>query len=200
MKKISSALPPLRTPDDTQTGTQLSAPGSETPQSGVTNVQPKAIMQRPPADNLRAALFSLQECGLSLTYEVTGSRFPKEGGWEPVMSLKATCSEQIDAEKARKILDALEAPAPRQMIIEALTMCAALTAQPKEDSGGAELRFHGMAARLAEWPGDVVLSALHHWPTRNKWFPTLSEIIAECDARMGNREEIITVANRMLRK
>ena len=192
MKPISSALPQLRMADDTQTGTPPSEHGSAIALSGGTSVQPRAIIERKPAVNLEAALCSLQDCGLSLTYEVTGSRFPASGGWEPVMSLRVKRSEVVDHKQALKIANALEAPARIELIIEWLTMCAALTAQPKEETAGTDLKLRLLSERLQEWPGDIVHDALKDWPVKNKWFPTLSELVAECESRMGNRAQIVS--------
>lgn len=191
MKPISSAIPPLPTADDTQTGTQLSAHGSETRSSGALSVQPNRLLERSPAANLAAAVSSLLDCGLLVRHEVTGSRFPPEGGWEPVMSLTVTSSDSLETETAEKIVDALGAPAPRDKLIEWITVCAVLTVATKDDELSGELKMRAYAERLAEFPGDIVHAVLEEWPRKSKWFPAWAELEAAIQKHMGIRPLLI---------
>ena len=196
MKPISSAIPPLRQDEPTPTGTQLSAPGSATASSGAVSVQPDRLLDRSPADNLAAAVWSLQDCGLFVKHEVTGSRFPTNGTWEPVMTLTVTPSESLEADKAERIIEGLAAPAPIAKLTEWLTVCAALTAAPRDDDMTSELRLRVYTQKLAEFPGDVVRKVLADWPSQSKWFPVWAELEAAMNREMGIRPRLIEQVRR----
>lgn len=105
----------------------------------------------------------------------------------------------MDLDRAGKIIDALDAPAPIEKIIEWLTLCAALTAIAKEEDASATLKLKAYAERLCDYPGDVVHKALKEWPDKNKWFPTWAELRAECEVQCGKRGEFVNEARRILR-
>lgn len=197
MKPISSAitLPPMES--GSKTGMPGLEPGLETRSSGAVSVQPDRLLERSPVDNLAAAVWSLQDCGLSVRHEVTGSRFPNEGAtWEPVMTLTVTPSELLEADKAARIIDALQAPAPVAKLTEWLTVCAALTAAPRDDDMTSELRLRVYTQKLADFPGDVVRKVLAEWPSKSKWFPVWAELEAAMNREMGIRPRLIEQARR----
>ena len=198
MKPISSAITPLLKAASQQTGTPPSESGLETRSSGAVSVQPDRLLERSPADNLAAAVWSLQDCGLSVKHEVTGSRFPQNGTWEPVMTLTVTPSELLEADKAERIIDALEAPAPIAKLTEWVTVCAALTAAPRDDDMTSELRLRVYTQKLADFPGDVVRKVLADWPSQSKWFPVWAELEAAMDREMGIRPRLIQQARRCI--
>lgn len=198
MKPISSAIPPPRQAEPTPTGTPPSERGLETRSSGALSVQPDRLLDRSPADNLAAAVWSLQDCGLSVKHEVTGSRFPSNGTWEPVMTLTVTPSESLEADKAERIIDALGAPAPVSKLTEWLTVCAALTAAPRDDDMTSELRLRVYTQKLADFPGDVVRKVLADWPSQSKWFPVWAEMEAAMNREMGIRPRLIEQARRCI--
>ena len=191
MKPISSAIPQPRLGELTPTGTQLSAPGSATRSNGAMSVQPERLLARTPAENLAAAVSSLQDCGVSVKHEVTGSRFPESGGWEPVMSLTVTSSDSPDRDTAERIVNALSAPAPHEKIMEWLTICAVLTAAPRDDDMTAEFRMKVFAGELANYPGDIVRQALSDWPHKSKWFPAWRELQDVLEKHRGIRPMLV---------
>lgn len=191
MKPISSAITPPPTESCSRTGTQPSAPGSETRSSGALSVQPERLLARTPAENLEAAVSSLRGFGLSVKHEVTGSRFPKDGGWEPVMSLTVTPSGSLDRDGCQRVIDALSAPAPQSTLIEWLTMCAVLTVPTKDDDMTGELKLRAFAQRLSEYPGDIVRHVLEGWPDKSKWFPAWAELKAAIEKHSGVRPLLV---------
>ena len=198
MKPISSAITPVLKGALQQTGTLPSEPGLETRSSGAVSVQPDRLLDRSPADNLAAAVWSLRDCGLSVKHEVTGSRFPSNGTWEPVMTLTVTPSELLEADKVERIIEGLAAPASVARLTEWLTVCAALTAAPRDDDMTSELRLRVYTERLSDFPGDVVRKVLADWPSQSKWFPVWAELEAAMNREMGVRPRLIEQARRCI--
>ena len=125
---------------------------------------------------------------MSLKAEVTGSRFPKSGGWEPIVTIKAKASDDCDWDSVAKITHSLTAPASDQQIIEWLTVLAVETANRSEDDGTQTLRFKVLADRLKAYSGDVVRETLRDWPETNTFFPSAwNELKKALNAKMGNR-------------
>lgn len=191
MKQINSEMMPSLSKSGSSTGTQPSEPGLATQPNGKPNAQPGAIIARTPQDNLAAAVSSLQACGISVSHEVTGSRFPKNGGWEPVMSLTVRLADQIDADRARSVLGGLSGPAKREQIVEWLTICAIKTAHAKDDDMSSELKLKVFTSELLQFPGDIVRHVLAKWPSKSKWFPTWKELEDEITQLAGIRPQII---------
>jgi len=107
------------------------------------------------------------------------------------MSLTVKLAEDVDMAMVDKTLDGLTAPAPLSSIIEWLTMCAVLTASPKDDDMTSELKLKMFASKLQDYPGDVVKHALDAWPDTHKWFPTWSELRKEVELMADIRPAIV---------
>jgi hypothetical protein len=107
------------------------------------------------------------------------------------MSLRVRTEGEIDAAKAEAIINGLSAPAPYAKIIEWLTVCAVLTAHPKDDAMSSDLKMKAFASQLAGYPGDIVAHVLKEWPNKNKWFPTWAELLADIDEMSGLRPDIV---------
>jgi hypothetical protein len=107
------------------------------------------------------------------------------------MSLTVTPSGSLEAERAERIVSALEAPAPQAKLIEWVTLCAVLTAQPRDDDMTSELKLRAYVEKLAEYPGDIVREVLSDWPGKSKWFPTWAELKAALDKHAGVRPLLV---------
>lgn len=107
------------------------------------------------------------------------------------MSLTVTPSGSLDRDKATQIVDALAAPAPADKLTEWLTVCAVLTAQPRDDDMTSDLKLRVYAEKLAQWPGDVVRHVLDEWPSKSKWFPTWNEMEAALDRHNAHRPMVV---------
>lgn len=116
------------------------------------------------------------------------------------MSLTVTSSDSVEAEKAERIVQGLTAPAPQAKLVEWITMCAALTAQPRDDDMASELKLRAYVEKLAEYPGDIVNAVLKDWPGKSKWFPTWAELKAALDKHMGIRPLVVEHVRRELRR
>ena len=188
MEQIGSAITGLPQQGETQPSL-IGKPHGET--GSAIAVQPERLLARSPQDNLAAAVSSLQDFGISVSHEVTGSKFPKNGGWEPVMSLMVRQVGEIDMAGAKAVIDGLAAPAPRSSIIEWLTICAVKTVSSRDDDTASDLKLKMFASKLQEYPGDVVKNALDAWPDTHKWFPTWSELRTEIERMADIRPAIV---------
>lgn len=202
MKQIASAIPGHLNPekrDESSTGSERGRTGSLTRTSGQLPAKPEKpsaqhpdIIERLPKQNLEAAASQLRECGLSVKQEVTGSRFPEGGGWEPIVELKFANKDDCDWEGVQKAVNGLMAPAPIDQITEWLTILAVETASKDEGEQISQLRLRVLSERLTEYPGDVVRVVLRDWPLSNVFFPTAFKPLADAlNARMGNRRRIV---------
>lgn len=211
MKQIGSATPGYLSPERTgesSTGSEHGKTGSLTQTSDqllAKLAKPKeqhpAIVAREPKQNLEAAVSQLPECGLSLQIEVTGSRFPEGGGWEPIVELQFSNEDDCDWLGVEKVLNELMAPAPVDQIHEWLTIMAVETASKDEGEAVSQLRLKVLSERLQEFPGDVVRVTLHEWPMTNVFFPrAYKELHDALNVRMGNRKRIAAKLRHAIKK
>lgn len=203
MKQIGSAIPGYLSPEKTgessigkphgETGSLTRTSDQLPARPAKPSVQHPAVVERMPKQNLEAAASQLQECGLSLKQEVSGSRFPEGGGWEPVVELKFANEDDCDWLGVKRVVNELMAPAPAEQITEWLTILAVETASKDEGEAISQLRLKVLSERLTEYPGDVVRVVLRDWPLANTFFPTAFKPLADAlNARMGNRRKIVT--------
>lgn len=116
------------------------------------------------------------------------------------MLLTVTSSDSVEADKAERIVQGLTAPAPQAKLVEWITICAALTAQPRDDDMASELKLRAYVEKLAEYPGDIVNAVLKDWPEKSKWFPTWADLKAALDTHMGIRPFVVNHVRRELRR
>ena len=201
MKSISSVTTGVLQQVEMQqssTGQRHGATGSDALVTTSESTQPVAIRDRNPAANLEAALSQLSVYGLSLKVEVTSSRFPQGGGWEPVQEVRGKVAAHCDWGGVSKVLSELMAPASRETLMEWLTVLAVETASRNEDEGTAQLRFATLAERLSAHPGDIVRYTLRAWPETHRFFPTSwKELRSELDSRIRERRMIADAAQRI---
>jgi hypothetical protein len=107
------------------------------------------------------------------------------------MSLTVKAVGEIDAQTARAVIDGLSAPAPREKIIEWLTVCAVKTASAKDDDMTSDLKLRVFADDLLQYPGDIVRHVLKEWPSRSKWFPVWKELEDQVQEMAGLRPQIV---------
>jgi hypothetical protein len=93
-----------------------------------------------------------------------------------------------DRPMLRRLVEISMLPARRSEIIKWLGRLRALTAWRGSAEEGA-LVISALADELAEWPADAVLSALGEWPRKNRFWPTLAELLDE--VRRGCKTRIM---------
>lgn len=142
----------------------------------------------------------LRGLGLSLKQEVSGSRFPEGGGWEPVVELKFANQKDCDWHGVQTVVNELMAPAPVEQIVEWLTVLAMETASKDEGETISKLRLKVLSERLTQYPGDVVRVVLRDWPLSETFFPNAFKPLSDAlNARMGNRRKIVMKLNHAIK-
>ena len=84
---------------------------------------------------------------------------------------------------AMALLKSCPPRAPVQEIMGELTRLRVLTIARAEDQGDLTLKLAAYAEELSEFPIEVVRSACRGLAKREKWFPSWSELKADCDWR-----------------
>lgn len=211
MKPIASAIPgqlSLEKMDESSTGDERGKTGLQTQlsdqlpaRSEKPSAQHPEVIQRPPKQNLEAAASQLRELGLSLKQEVTGSKFPEGGDWEPIVELKFSDRDDCDWHGVQTVVNELMAPAPVEQIVEWLTVLAMETASKDEGEAISKLRLKVLSERLTEYPGDVVRVVLREWPLSQTFFPNAFKPLSDAlNARMGNRRKIVMKLNHAIKQ
>lgn len=201
MKQLSSVIsgtPSLAKTQQKPTGTPHGEIGSDALVTTSGKSQPAAIRDSNPGANLEAALSQLSDYGLSLKIGVTGSRFPQDGGWEPIQEVRGKVAANCDWDGVSKVLSRLMAPASPEAVMEWLAVLAVETASRNEDEGTGQLRFTTLAERLSAYPGDIVRHSLRAWPETHRFFPTSwRELKSDLDSRIRQRRMIAVAAQRI---
>lgn len=182
---------------DGKTGISSGATGSlattELSQSGALprRTQHREVSTREPKRNMEAAVSQLQHYGLRLKQEVTGSKFPKGGGWEPIVAVRFSNEDDCDWSGVRSVIDQLMAPAAEDDLMVWLGTLAMETAAKDEGDQANQFRLKVLANRLSGYPGDVVRAVLDEWPLKHTFFPNaFRELHIDLTERMGNRNLI----------
>lgn len=84
-------------------------------------------------------------------------------------------------------LEKLNAPCPAAKIAPEIIRCLQLTASRERDGMDLRMMVASLSEELAEYPWDVVRTALREWPRSEKWWPTLSEMREACHWRVERR-------------
>jgi hypothetical protein len=75
-----------------------------------------------------------------------------------------------------------------------VTRLRTLTAKRAEGEFDLELSVGAITEELAVYPEDIVVDVCRNWARNNKWFPTLSELIAECEVLFDDRRRLLSAA------
>ena len=127
-----------------------------------------------------------QECGLSLKWKGE-TRFPKDGAsYTLTTGLKVDGTPEQKAQ-ALKLVETSSKAASDKYLMMGLTEMGAITARKADGDAVNQVTFRALAKRLEEYPADVALTAVRHWPDKSKWFPTWCDLKAECEALMRPR-------------
>lgn len=93
-------------------------------------------------------------------------------------------------QRARKLAAIALAPAPPKMVVEELARLRMLTKSRAGDETDRELTYVALAEELVEFPPDVIRSALRKIARRETFFPSLAEMIDQCQREVRNRRLI----------
>ena len=157
------------------TGLELTKPGS-----GI-NLPPAFINAQDPWAATKALLASLRpQATFSIKWEKDPTNLTPRG-------YEVTGNRALAAMSLRATLQ----PAPREILLKALTKMAALVAMPKQDQGSLKLKVAAYAEQLESIPGDMALYALKKWPSKSKWFPTWNELYSLIEPELRDRRMML---------
>lgn len=191
--QLTSASTPRRPPEPSEiTGTVLPGPGAARltgPQRGGTGVavtptrNPLQVFRLGPSQDaarLGLLLAPLLEWREDSRYE--------NGQFEGIDVVGLRLREgAVVPEAAREMLDRICGPCDPTFAAQKLAELRALTVSRKRDDDDVELMAVAFTQRLAEFPQDVVNAAVDAWANREQFWPSWSELKAECDKRMMGR-------------
>ncbi len=100
--------------------------------------------------------------------------------YEPLPPAKTPAAEAM-IEQARQALDAALAPAEPAAVLKMLARLKISTSSRKRDGDDAKLERRVFADELRHYPLDVVDEACRRWARREQWWPSIAEIVGECD-------------------
>lgn len=130
---------------------------------------------------LQALLRPLEQLSLqpvlSEDFEVTGYRLT--GPIQP-----RTLAEM------KRLVEQMTKCSGKELVARELLKCLTLTKSRERDGADVTLMIAAMADRLAEFPPDVVATALRKWADRETWWPSLAELREPCLREMRWRRSL----------
>jgi hypothetical protein len=93
---------------------------------------------------------------------------------------------------AYRKVEAAMAPPTTEQAENWLAMLQVATAGGRKSQEAAMLTLALYAGALKRYPADVALKACEELAVRCSWFPTLGEIVAECDRYASPRQAMLT--------
>jgi len=190
MKQIDLEITTLQKARHSKTGMQGGERGAVTQSS--TEVA-AWLASKAPADMDRAAVSRASSHGVTLGVKYEG-RYPTGPNGECLPSYEVAASCEIhgtDAQRqaAKRDVEKFLTPAPVRAIEAWLAELSVITAGRGREGFDAELMVTAYAARLAQFPADVVREALlgRAW----KWFPTWAELEVICKAKASPRRHML---------
>lgn len=96
------------------------------------------------------------------------------------------------------MLEDINRPANGRNVAAEVTRLRMLTAKRAEGEDEMELSIGAITEELQPYPEDIVRTVCRDWARENKWFPTLSELIAECDALHKPRLKLLNAVSSAL--
>jgi hypothetical protein len=100
--------------------------------------------------------------------------------YEPLPPAKTPAAEAM-IEQARQALDAALVPAEPAAVLKMLARLKISTSSRNRDGDDAKLERRVFADELRHYPLDVVDEACRRWARREQWWPSIAEIVGECD-------------------
>jgi len=112
---------------------------------------------------------------------VTELRFPVEGGYREVV---AGCNVSGPAENMQAALAKVEGASigpTKDQAEEWLAILQVATAGGRKTEANHRLALGVYSGALTRYPADVAKEACYRLATSSKWFPTLADVIEQCD-------------------
>lgn len=138
----------------------------------------------------RALIASLPACVSSNLRELERTWCDRDYGFDFRFS-GYTFDAAIPSDTLRQALvlvDQACAPAPKRLIQSELARLRVMTKSRSDDTG--QLAAAAYAEELAEYPADIVVSALRHWARTEKWWPSWHELHELLERRFEKRRAL----------
>ena len=158
-----------------------------------SKVQPPAITQRNPAENLERSLSQLQDCGVSVSVRTVSSKWV-DGVFVPERAAFVEIHGAADMQRAESIIAAMQAPASADDIEMWLTVASTVMARSARDGDENTIALAAYTHVLQDYPGDVVRQLLdprEGIPRQMTFFPALKEMCDLADQMCGDRGIIL---------
>jgi hypothetical protein len=196
MKPISSVTTTFQSKAASQIGTQPGGRGVATQSNSVEVAQWLAARTPDAVDN--AAVLRASQRGVRLTISKGGrATYDDRGNQTGFVTFAEGCDvdgSEADRAAALEDMEKFCTPAPQRAIEGWLAELSVIVARRGDDDFGDELRLSAYAARLGQYPADVVRQALlgESW----KWWPTWAELEAVCERLASPRKHMVAALKR----
>lgn len=194
MKTLSQACTPILTTAEKINNLPAQSQYSLTNSDGQMIIIPQQLSQKTPKENDKS-LSRLLKHTLKLPLNTQRKTIFTEYGAEFVDEVRFGDMTQEQVEQATMVLREFNKPLPRQQIIKLIARLQIICPEKNKAQFDTEARTAIWIEELSKYPADVVNYVLR---MRYKWFPSLSEVLDNCDNEMAYRKLIergIRVAN-----
>lgn len=186
-KPKSIETPEMRKPLSSKTQMPALAGGSGVPQNlmrAFTERDPKTVEKL-----LEASLPpSVKRSIISKWSTIGDEQYGWDGDFEGMEATKHI--PQDDVCKAIMIINDICAPAQKKEIVAALGAIKLTTISRNLSSEDLSIAIAAYSNSLMKYPADAVVDALHYWSENEKFWPSLSELVAQVQRRTRRRMTI----------
>lgn len=194
MKTLSQACTPILTTAEKTNNSLAPSQSFLTNRGGLMIITPQQLSQKTPQENDKS-LSRLLKHTLKLPLNTQKKTIFTEYGTEFVDEVSFGDMTKEQVEQAKQVLREFNKPLPSQQIIKLIARLQIICPERAKPEYDTKARIAIWVEELSKYPADVVNYALR---MRYKWFPTLSEVLDNCDNEMAYRKLIergIRVAN-----
>lgn len=194
MKTLSQACTPILTTAEKTNNSLAQSQSSLTNRGGQMIITPQQLSQKTPKENDKS-LSRLLKHTLKLPLNTQRKTIFTEYGAEFVDEVSFGDMTQNQAEQAILVLREFNKPLPTQQIIKLIARLQIICPERAKTEYDTKARTAILVEELSKYPADVVNYVLR---MRYKWFPSLSEVLDNCDNEIAYRKLIergIRVAN-----
>lgn len=155
---------------------------------------------------IRAAMESKDAGALRLSFadwanQVSAGAVRERRIGDGLAVLEIAPGRELSHDVARRLLAGVErvlVPVDQREIVQAATQCLTVTASRERGQHETAALIAAMAEDLAGNPRDVVLTAFREWRRRNKFWPTVAELLELCQAQTAWRRGLKAMCERAL--
>lgn len=183
MKTLSQACTPILTTAEKTNNSLAPSQSSSTNKGGQMITIPQRLSQKTPKENdkiLSQYLKHTLKFPLNTQRKTIITKYGAE--FFDKVSFGEMTPEQIS--KAKSIIEKCKTPLPEQEIVKLIARLQIICPEKEKSDYDKKARTAVWVEELSKYPADVVTYALK---MRYKWFPTLSEVLDNCDNEVAYR-------------